>query len=278
MAEEQKPQTWWQTIPGTLTAIAGAITAVAGLIVALHQAGVFNTATKPITQAQNNAKTPQEVAKPPAEAIPKPRDTSPRNESTQRSLPAPASPEQATPGVFEVELAERKEPLSTDSPGKPQGGSQVSTQQQPQEEPSTPLQMLSGAKLLKGVWEGRYEWGSGRHTLTWIFDVRSVNDTVFSGTLTVPDYGNTVYRLHGEFVRRFDDPIERSKWRLVGGFDPEDATLKIRFTLVEVLSSAETKHTLHTWSYARINSGGQLEGVRFHQSPEPVGSFVLARR
>jgi flagellar motor component MotA len=36
MAEEQKPQRWWQTVPGILTATAGIITAVTGLIVALH--------------------------------------------------------------------------------------------------------------------------------------------------------------------------------------------------------------------------------------------------
>jgi hypothetical protein len=39
MAEEQRAQGWWQTVPGILTATAGIITAIAGLIVALHQAG-----------------------------------------------------------------------------------------------------------------------------------------------------------------------------------------------------------------------------------------------
>jgi len=42
MAEEKKPQTWWQTLPGILTATATFITAVTGLIVVLYQSGVFN--------------------------------------------------------------------------------------------------------------------------------------------------------------------------------------------------------------------------------------------
>ena len=42
MAEESpKHQSWWQTLPGILTAVAGIITAATGLIVALSQAGVF---------------------------------------------------------------------------------------------------------------------------------------------------------------------------------------------------------------------------------------------
>jgi len=66
MAEEQKPQNWWQTVPGILTATAAIITAVTGLILALHQAGVFDTLTKHVPQAQNNTRTPLEATKPPA--------------------------------------------------------------------------------------------------------------------------------------------------------------------------------------------------------------------
>jgi hypothetical protein len=46
MAEPPKPQSWWQTLPGVLTAVAGIITAAAGLIVALNQAGVFSRSEK----------------------------------------------------------------------------------------------------------------------------------------------------------------------------------------------------------------------------------------
>lgn len=37
---EPAGRSWWQTMPGLLTAVAGLITAVTGLIVALHQLGV----------------------------------------------------------------------------------------------------------------------------------------------------------------------------------------------------------------------------------------------
>jgi len=39
--EPSKPQSWWQTLPGILTAVAALITAVTGLLAALNQAGVL---------------------------------------------------------------------------------------------------------------------------------------------------------------------------------------------------------------------------------------------
>jgi len=39
--ESPKPQSWWQTLPGVLTAVATIFTAATGLIVALNQAGCF---------------------------------------------------------------------------------------------------------------------------------------------------------------------------------------------------------------------------------------------
>jgi hypothetical protein len=43
VAEPQsESKSWWQTIPGILTAVAAVITAVTGLVVALHQAGVLH--------------------------------------------------------------------------------------------------------------------------------------------------------------------------------------------------------------------------------------------
>ena len=42
MDESQKPKsTWWQTLPGVLTAAAATATAIAGLVGVLHQAGLF---------------------------------------------------------------------------------------------------------------------------------------------------------------------------------------------------------------------------------------------
>lgn len=56
MTDDRKPQKWWQTVPGILTAMAATITAVTGLIVALQQAGMFE------------ARTPRDATKPPAMA------------------------------------------------------------------------------------------------------------------------------------------------------------------------------------------------------------------
>ncbi|MDM0003010.1 hypothetical protein QTI24_30805 [Variovorax sp. J22P240] len=39
MADEEKPKTWWQTLPGIITSLTAAITAIAGLVVAFKQAG-----------------------------------------------------------------------------------------------------------------------------------------------------------------------------------------------------------------------------------------------
>jgi len=41
MDEQLKPKSWWETIPGIVTAIATVITAIAGLILALNQAGLI---------------------------------------------------------------------------------------------------------------------------------------------------------------------------------------------------------------------------------------------
>ena len=42
MDESPKPKSsWWQTLPGVLTAVAAAVTAIAGLIGGLHQAGLL---------------------------------------------------------------------------------------------------------------------------------------------------------------------------------------------------------------------------------------------
>lgn len=46
MAEEPKLHSWWQTLPGILTATAGIITAVTGLLVVLYNAGVFQPGGK----------------------------------------------------------------------------------------------------------------------------------------------------------------------------------------------------------------------------------------
>ncbi|MEC5385205.1 hypothetical protein VVD49_05690 [Uliginosibacterium sp. H3] len=43
---EQTTQSWWQTLPGIMTAAAGCISAITALIIALHQAGLFKAEDK----------------------------------------------------------------------------------------------------------------------------------------------------------------------------------------------------------------------------------------
>jgi hypothetical protein len=66
MAEEPKLTSWWQTLPGILTATAGIITALTGLLVVLYQAGLFQPGGKdanhsytasPATEAGSQADT-----------------------------------------------------------------------------------------------------------------------------------------------------------------------------------------------------------------------------
>ena len=45
--DERKPQSWWTTLPGILTAAAGIMTALTGLVVMLNQVGAFPRALQP---------------------------------------------------------------------------------------------------------------------------------------------------------------------------------------------------------------------------------------
>lgn len=67
MAEEPKLTSWWQTLPGILTATAGIITAITGLLVVLYNAGFFQPAGKaadpvytasPVTEQAGKASQP----------------------------------------------------------------------------------------------------------------------------------------------------------------------------------------------------------------------------
>lgn len=81
--EPSKPQSWWQTLPGVLTALATIITAITGLIVALIQAGVFpqkgnSAASTPSPAAISSA---VETAKP--SSAPASSQTGPGNDVDQ---------------------------------------------------------------------------------------------------------------------------------------------------------------------------------------------------
>ncbi len=71
MNESEKSRvSWWQTVPGILTAIAGLISAVAGLLVALHQVGLLGNKEKaavgsiPATTSGDLARSRENVNKP----------------------------------------------------------------------------------------------------------------------------------------------------------------------------------------------------------------------
>lgn len=65
--EPSKSQSWWQTLPGILTALAAIITAATGLFVALNNAGVFSRDSKlasptPTPTVTSSASTPANPA------------------------------------------------------------------------------------------------------------------------------------------------------------------------------------------------------------------------
>lgn len=72
MAEEATSRSWWQSLPGIITATGGMLTAISALVLALHQAGIIGkgeTAEKKIVVAQDQAaENKQAAAKPDPEA------------------------------------------------------------------------------------------------------------------------------------------------------------------------------------------------------------------
>lgn len=63
MADEGKPKTWWQTLPGIITSLTAVITAFAGLVVALKQVGWIGA------QQQQSAPAPSPAPAAPAVAV-----------------------------------------------------------------------------------------------------------------------------------------------------------------------------------------------------------------
>jgi len=55
VSSDNKPKSWWETVPGLITAIATVITAVAGLIIALNQAGFLHDAPSDSTNLNNTS-------------------------------------------------------------------------------------------------------------------------------------------------------------------------------------------------------------------------------
>jgi hypothetical protein len=64
---DKAKSSWWQTLPGILTALAGIVTAAAGLLVTLHQIGLIGNKDKPIASSSSTSNDP---AKSPGESTP----------------------------------------------------------------------------------------------------------------------------------------------------------------------------------------------------------------
>src|SRR5262245_8906716 len=103
MAEQQKTQSWWQTLPGTLTAIGGVITAATALIGVLIQSGVFEHKTEsqqhstPPPTASTSVATSRKTSKTNEPSSTSDRSTN-RAGSTSRVSTASTVPEQTTDG------------------------------------------------------------------------------------------------------------------------------------------------------------------------------------
>jgi hypothetical protein len=69
MAENQKPQKWWHTVPGILTAAAAIITAVTGLVVALHQTGIFDATARLFSSDREVTTTHHEAVSVPGSSL-----------------------------------------------------------------------------------------------------------------------------------------------------------------------------------------------------------------
>jgi hypothetical protein len=101
-------KSWWQTLPGLLTAVAGIITAVTGLLVAVHQAGWFNHASAPSASVQTTSPTSENTAQPGG-------TSAVQSTATSRSLTLPQTTQlRYETAVYQL-LAARVEPYS---PGK----------------------------------------------------------------------------------------------------------------------------------------------------------------
>ena len=104
---QSESKSWWQTLPGLLTAIAGIITAVTGLLVAVHQAGWFNHAPAPFASVQTTNPTSGNAAQP--------SGTSAARSQATRSLPLPQTTQIRNDSAVYQLLAARVDPYS---PGK----------------------------------------------------------------------------------------------------------------------------------------------------------------
>jgi hypothetical protein len=87
MVEDPKPQRWWSTLPGILTALAALITAMTGLVAALYQTGVLGSKAKPAVEISQSA--PKGSPAEPSQSLPqKPSEGTEASTGTQASSPS----------------------------------------------------------------------------------------------------------------------------------------------------------------------------------------------
>lgn len=72
MSDDEKPKSWWYTLPGIITTLTATVTALTGLVVAINQAGWLGSPTPPV-MTRGVAPTPPAAsglvsAAPPAQA------------------------------------------------------------------------------------------------------------------------------------------------------------------------------------------------------------------
>jgi hypothetical protein len=110
VSEGDRPS-WWQTLPGVLTAIAGVITAVTGLIVGVYQSGLIKPSRSDTVTASSSPSAPSEPgssagAASPLASSPPPSSPSPgapasssSRASTAAAAPAPTSASASVPAL-----------------------------------------------------------------------------------------------------------------------------------------------------------------------------------
>jgi len=115
MGEGPSRQSWWQTLPGILTATAAVITALTGAILGLYQVGVFTGGGRPAPQAHSTTAPQAQPTVPQGSNASAPSPMPVSNAApAQYSVMFPAGTEAtAGPGAYRV-LAARLDRYSSD--------------------------------------------------------------------------------------------------------------------------------------------------------------------
>jgi len=114
MDDKSGSTTWWQTLPGILTAVAALLTAVGGLVLAFHQAGFFDRASQKALPLQSETVKSSTITGDPG-ATPGSTKAPPTDSAAPNSLTLPADTEVRAGDLVYKILAAR---LDRYAPGK----------------------------------------------------------------------------------------------------------------------------------------------------------------